>query len=186
MKKLNRYLRKKKNFLGGYDAKQSDAPPKDKTSEGRANPKNISYLYIAEDLKTAMMEVRPNLTQEVSVATIKILKTLRLFDFCYVDSEEELGKSLDLGIISNAFSAPNFGNENNYYATQYLCEFIKELGFDGIRFYSSLNPPGKNIVLFNTKRNPITKSKDYEIVESKVYSITKLDLNYQIIAPIKK
>ena len=60
------------------------------------------------------------------------------------------------------------------------------LGFDGIRFYSSLNPPGKNIVLFNTKRNPTTKSKDYEIVESKVYSITKLDLNYQIIAPIEK
>lgn len=42
------------------------------------------------------------------------------------------------------------------------------------------------IVLFNTKRNPATKSKDYEIVELKVYSITKLDLNYQIIAPIKK
>ncbi|HIV90715.1 MAG TPA: hypothetical protein H9744_03370 [Candidatus Eisenbergiella stercoravium] len=56
---------------------------------------------------------------------------------------------------------------------------MKELGFDGIRFYSSLNPPGKNIVLFNTKRNPTTKSKDYEIVESKVYSITKPDLNYQ-------
>ena len=47
-----------------------------------------------------MMEVRPNLTQEVSVATIKILKTLRLFDFCYVDPEEEVGKSLDLSIIS--------------------------------------------------------------------------------------
>ncbi len=59
---------------------------------GRADPKNISYLYIAEDLKTTMMEVRHNLTQKVSVATIKILKTLRLFDFCYVDSEEKSRK----------------------------------------------------------------------------------------------
>ena len=185
MEEIELIFEKEKKFWG-YDAEQSDAPPKDKTSGGRANPKNISYLYIAEDLKTAMMEVRPNLTQEVSVATIKILKTLRLFDFCYVDPEEKAGKSLDLSIISTAFSTPNFGNENDYYATQYLCEFIKELGFDGIRFYSSLNPPGKNIVLFNTKRNPTTKSKDYEIVESKVYSITKLDLNYQIIAPIEK
>ena len=185
MEEIELIFEKEKKFWG-YDAEQSDAPPKDKTLGGRANPKNISYLYIAEDLKTTMMEVRPNLTQEVSVATIKILKTLRLFDFCYVDPEEEAGKSLDLSIISTAFSTPNFGNENDYYATQYLCEFIKELGFDGIRFYSSLNPPGKNIVLFNTKRNPTTKSKDYEIVESKVYSITKLDLNYQIIAPIEK
>ena len=78
---------------------------------GRANPKNISYLYIAEDLKTTMMEVRHNLTQKESVATIKILKPLRLFDFCYVDSEEKAGKSLDLSIISTAFSAPNFGNK---------------------------------------------------------------------------
>ena len=30
-----------------------------------------------------MMEVRANVTQDVSIATIKILKDLRLFDFCY-------------------------------------------------------------------------------------------------------
>ena len=97
MEEIELIFEKEKKFWG-YDAEQSDAPPKDKTSGGRANPKNISYLYIAEDLKTAMMEVRPNLTQEVSVATIKILKTLRLFDFCYVDPEEKAGKSLDLSI----------------------------------------------------------------------------------------
>ena len=91
MEEIELIFEKEKKFWG-YDAEQSDAPPKDKTLGGRANPKNISYLYIAEDLKTAMMEVRPNLTQEVSVATIKILKTLRLFDFCYVDPEEEAGK----------------------------------------------------------------------------------------------
>lgn len=184
LNEIDKVFRKDKEFWG-YDAAQSDAPPNDKAPAGRANPKNISYLYIAEDIKTAMMEVRPNLTQHVNIATVRIRKKLRLFDFCYVDTtEDEKGKSWDLSIISSAFSAPNFGGEDNYYATQYLCEFIKELGFDGIRFYSSLNPSGKNIVLFNTNVDPLTKTKNYEITESKVYSVTKLDLDYQQEMPM--
>lgn len=183
---LEKIFRKKKRFWG-YGAEQSDAPPKEKTSGGRANPRNISYLYIAEDVKTAILEVRPNVTQEVSVATVKITKDLRLFDFCYTDpSESEMGKSFDLGIISAAFSMPNFGDENNYYATQYVCEYIKEMGFDGIRFYSSLNPEGKNIVLFDTEADPLTKSKNYKITNSKVYSVTKLGIDFQQVMPFKQ
>lgn len=181
---IEKIISKEKQFWG-YSKEESDAPPKDVTPAGRANPRNISYLYIAEDIKTAMMEVRPNVLQDVSVATVKILKNLRLFDFCYVDPEDEKGKSFDLSIISGMFSTPNFGGEDNYYATQYLCEFIKELGFDGIRFYSSLNQNGKNIVLFDTNIQTNTDYKNYEIVESKVYSVTKLDLDYQLIWPVE-
>ncbi len=183
---LEKIFQKKKRFWG-YGAEQSDAPPKEKTSGGRANPRNISYLYIAEDVKTAILEVRPNVTQEVSVATVKITKDLKLFDFCYTDpNESELGKSLDLGIISAAFSMPNFGDENNYYATQYVCEFIREMGFDGIRFYSSLNPEGKNIVLFDTEIDPLTKCKNYKITNSKVYSVTKLGIDFQQVMPLEQ
>lgn len=183
---LEKIFQKKKRFWG-YGAEQSDAPPKEKTSGGRANPRNISYLYIAEDVKTAILEVRPNVMQEISVATVKITKDLKLFDFCYTDpSKSELGKSFDLGIISAAFSMPNYGDESNYYATQYVCEFIKEMGFDGIRFYSSLNPDGKNIVLFDTEINPLTKSKNYKIINSKVYSVTKLGIDFQQVMPFEQ
>lgn len=182
---IEKIISQNKQFWG-YSKEESDAPPKDKTPAGRANPRNISYLYIAGDIKTAMMEVRPNASQDVSIATIKILKDLKLFDFCYVDPEDEMGKSFDLSIISGRFSNPNFGGEDNYYATQYLCEFIKELGFDGIRFYSSLNQNGKNIVLFDTNKQPDTDCKNYDIIESKVYSITKLDLDYQLTWPFEQ
>ncbi len=185
LNEINKIISEDKQFWG-YSKEESDAPPKDKATAGRANPRNISYLYIAGDIKTAMMEVRPNVRQDVSIATIKILKNLRLFDFCYVDPKDEMGKSFDLSIISDRFSTPNFGGEDNYYATQYLCEFIKELGFDGIRFYSSLNPNGKNIVLFDTNMQSDTGYKNYEIIESKVFTITKLDLDYQLIWPIKQ
>lgn len=182
---IEKIISNKKQFWG-YGEEESDAPPKDKTPAGRANPQNISYLYIAGDIKTAMMEVRPNFSQDISIATIKILKNLRLFDFCYVDPDEEMGKSFDLSIISGKFSTPNFGGEDNYYATQYLCEFIRELGFDGIRFYISLNPNGKNIVLFDTNKQLDTGCKNYKIVESLVYSITKLDLDYQLTWPAEQ
>lgn len=182
---LGNVFKQSKRFWG-YNQKDSDAPPKEKTPSGRANPKNISYLYLADDLKTAILEVRPNLNQDVSVATVKIMKDLKLFDFCYTDKENEQGKSLDLGVISSAFSKPNYGGEDNYYATQYVCEFIREMGFDGIRFYSSLNPEGKNIVLFDTEINPAIKCKNYKITSSKVYTVTKLGIDFQQEIPISK
>ncbi len=176
---LGQIFKQNKRFWG-YNQSESDAPPRDKALGGRANPKDISYLYVADDLKTAILEVRPNLKQNVSVATVKIKKNLRLFDFCYVEKDEnERGKSLDLSVISEAFSKPNFSGEESYYATQYICEFIREQGFDGIRFYSSLNPEGRNIVLFDTTINAVTKSKNYKIINSRVYSVTKLDIGFQ-------
>lgn len=176
---LGQIFKKSRRFWG-YNQSESDASPRDKASGGRANPKNISYLYVADDVKTAILEVRPNLKQNVSVATIKINHNLRLFDFCYVEEDEnERGKSLDLSVISEAFSKPNFSGEESYYATQYICEFIREQGFDGIRFFSSLNPEGRNIVLFDTTVNPLTKLKNYKIINSKVYSVTKLGIDFQ-------
>lgn len=182
---LGNIFKQNKRFWG-YNQIDSDAPPKEKSSSGRANPKNISYLYIAGDVKTAILEVRPNLNQDVSVATVKIMKDLKLFDFCYTDKENEQGKSFDLSVISAAFSRPNYGGENNYYATQYVCEFIREMGFDGIRFYSSLNPEGKNIVLFDTEIDPAIKCKNYKITNSKVYKVTKLGIDFQQEIPISK
>ena len=47
------------NIFWGYDEKGSDAPPKGTASPGRINPDGISYLYAANDIQTAVLEVRP-------------------------------------------------------------------------------------------------------------------------------
>ena len=190
---IRNVLSKEKTFWG-YNAENSDAPPKGKVPAGRANPKGISYLYLADDVKTALMEVRPNLNQPISVASIVVSKPLMIFDFCRIDSDVQTFDFSDLdnfdydgfllGTFSSYFSSPAFSNdESNYFATQYLCEYIKELGFDGIRFRSSLNPDGKNVVLFDTNKDPTTDCKNYEIIGSKVYSIRKLDIDYQLLVP---
>lgn len=172
-------------FYWGYDADDSDAPPPDKAPAGRANPKGISYLYLTEDIKTALLEVRPNQSQLVSVGIVKTLKPLNVFDFCYIGFPDQSVETNTLYKFSAHFSAPNYNNDElDYYPTQYLCEYIKELGFDGIRFRSSLNPGGNNVVLFDTSKDPSTNHKNYDITESKIYTITQLDLKYELTLPL--
>lgn len=176
-------LSKKKRYWG-YDAKGSDAPPKGKAGSGRANPPGISYLYVSDNIDAAIMEVRPRLEQDVSVATIRLEKDMRIFDLCDINwalSNAELNKYLML--LSKTFSIPASGNEDDYYPMQYLCEYIKQMHFDGIRFSSSLMPAAKNLVLFNTNADPISGKKDYSILNSKVYSVTEMSISTRQIAP---
>ncbi len=42
------------------------------------------------------------------------------------------------------------------------------------------------MVLFDTKKNPKTNRKNYEITESKVYCINKLDLEYNQITQLSE
>lgn len=176
--KFKQIFQKKKRFWG-YGRKDSDATPIEKTTNYRASPKNISYLYTAEDVKTAIMEVRPHRGQYVSVATVKVKKPLIVCNFFIQDNE------IFDDLLSKAFSNPNFGNDLDYIPTQFICEYIKKMGYDGVRFQSSLNSKGANIVLFDTTLNDQGKHENYEITGSKVYQATDIDVTYSQVAPLK-
>jgi hypothetical protein len=55
-------------------------PLKDKAPEGRANPKGISYLYLATSKETAMSEVRPWVGSRISVGQFKTNRDLKVID----------------------------------------------------------------------------------------------------------
>lgn len=176
----------------GYDSKGSDAPPREIASAGRANAKHISYLYLADNEKTALYEVRPSIGQEVSIATIVIKRQLKIFDLCAWPTNEmaDIDKwenAFLLQMLSRLFSEVNYGLEDEYIPTQYICDYIRNLGFDGIRFGSALNPDGKVVVLFDTNADK-TNSEDnnYEIINSRVFKINKYDIDYTQIAPWKE
>jgi len=78
---LRKVLKKRKRYWG-YGPGDSDAPPTIVASDGRVNPRYISYLYLSTDVKTAILEVRPYVGQQVSVARVRLEKDLRLFNFC--------------------------------------------------------------------------------------------------------
>ena len=135
----------------GYNAKASTAPTADKIGDGRANPDHIRYLYLCEDEFTPVYEVRAGIGDQVSIAKFKLQKDIRLYDL----AAEFDPKSVDGTVpclfkaIGSLFSRPYKEKRENYIATQFLTEEIKRMGFDGLRFESSLHRGGYNVVLFD-------------------------------------
>lgn len=132
----------------GYDEKNSYVPPAYVVSTGRANPERIVYLYAAKEIITAIGETRPRIFDHISVAKIQLLRNIKLADFTRIKGSDEL--TLEHAIISQivyAFSKPCKENID-YIPTQFIAEYVKTLGFDGIAFNSSYVPGGTNLTIF--------------------------------------
>lgn len=176
----------------GYDKSDSDVPPIGTSSPGRINPDGIRYLYAADDIKTAILEVRPVPTQYVSVAQVEILEDINIYSFAKSLELDAEGKNwlsyIDYDEISTYFSTPNYGGKSYYLATQYISEYIKHMKFpneqvmfDGLCFRSSLNPDGTNYVLFD-----VSDSKKYQICSSSLYQVNDLLGNSTCILPMSE
>lgn len=168
----------------GFDKEDCDAPPKKHAVAGRANSAGISFLYAASDKKTAIMEMRPQIAQYFNVCKIEICRNIVLFDFTYTTNEmkeDEYSKSGDLYAISKEFSYPNYGNPEDYIPTQYLCEYLRQKGFDGIRYKSAVSPEGTNVIIFDTD----SANKAYKIIESRVFEVENIDIKFEHIIPIE-
>ena len=152
---VDSYRKWQQRRFKGYNALDSGAPPVDIGSAGRINPERIRYLYLAEDPETAIYEVRPTIGQNVSVATFKTKEDLKIYDLAVENKKtEEVDHKYDLlfSVIQQKFSEPNTGDKTRYISTQYLGEMIKHMGFDGIRYKSSLRSGGVNVVLFDDEK----------------------------------
>lgn len=165
----------KKNVrFKGYGPSESTAPEPDKITNGRANPDHIRYLYVCEDAETPLYEVRPIIGDHVSVARFKLDKEVRLYDLTLQmdtpvsDTNHASSKLFDA--IGAMFSRPFNGDPAKYIATQFLAEEIKNMGFDGLRFNSSLNIGGVNVVLFDPD---VCKAVSSELIEIKGIHIEK-------------
>ena len=138
------------------------APPNRVASHGRANPAGIPYLYLASTQATAISETRPHTGEIVCVADFRTPNDLKLVDlrrprkmvspFLLEDSVdigrmrsdlpflERLGEELTRPVLPQAAAI-------DYTPSQYLCEFIKKCGYDGVIYRSSVSD-GMNLALF--------------------------------------
>ena len=158
------------------------SPPAHLSKNGRANPVGIPYLYAATTPETAIAETRPHPGDLLSVARFKVLGSLRLLNLQHprktispfdVDETELATLRHDLAFLSHLegeLSKPILPRvaDLEYLPTQYLCEFIKNCGYDGVVFRSSISS-GANITLFNN-----TKVEPELLLQ---YEVTKL--NYE-------
>lgn len=142
-----------------HAGKNMGAPPSTVATAGRANPAGIAYLYLASTQKTAVSELRPHVGDSVAVGTFKTRGRLRVIDLRkqFVGSPFQWGEDLravvrTMGFLSRLgkeLSRPigSARRDAEYLPTQFLCELIKTLGFDGVLYKSGLGD-GYNVVLF--------------------------------------
>lgn len=137
-------------------------PPPHIANGGRANPMGIPYLYLCDNTKTVLYEIRASYLDELSIATFRLkedLKNIIIVDFTEdtplfqpESVRETIMAKLLRDKISHDLSKPmrRYDSEIEYIPTQFICEFIRTYtGASGIRFSSSLHPQGKNIVIFD-------------------------------------
>lgn len=138
------------------------APPKHLASHGRANPAGIPYLYLASTALTAVSEVRPHTGELASVAELQIPAGLKIVDLRHpkrsvspfmLSDENEIsmlrGDIEFLEKLGNELTRPVLPRSAafDYIPSQYLCEYVKVCGFDGVMYKSSVGD-GVNLALF--------------------------------------
>lgn len=162
----------KSSKFKGFSKQESLPPPSEKCISGRANPEFIRYLYVCEDNLTPIYEVKPSIKQNVSLAKLRLKKDIKIYDMSteYCMNEEKIQGLFSF--IAEKFSIPNYNEACKYIPTQYITEKIKKLGFDGIRFNSSLNTDGKNLVLFNID--------DCEVVSTSLVEVSGIKIKTRV------
>ncbi|MFT8809070.1 RES family NAD+ phosphorylase [Gluconobacter sp.] len=148
-----------------YPIDQMGAPPRRRASHGRANPAGIPYLYLGSQPGTAVAEVRPHTGENACVAQFDIpsIKAVDLRNPRKLVSPFILTDTTDIGQLRAALPfLERLGDELtrpvlphgaaiDYIPSQYLCEFIKKSGFDGVIYRSSVSD-GFNLALFDPEK----------------------------------
>lgn len=160
----------KENKFRGLCKEGSYVPPNQKLiRDGRSNPKFIRYLYMAESPTTAIFEVRPILYNAVNVAGIEVKAPLRIANIA-VDLNPEEEKSFEgwlLSFVQSAFSSPT-NNPDDYIPSQIIAEFFRHLGYEGIRYSSSLHKGGFNLTIFDPTKCEAIFSTDLRLENIKI------------------
>lgn len=154
-------------------------PSQMQAANGRANPAGIPYLYLASDIDTAITEIRPNVGDNVCVSEFIMVPGLRVVDlrnprttvspFFSLSNEDDIShlrKDIDfLCQLGEELTRPVLPKAAHieYLPSQYLCEFIKDRGFDGVMYRSSVSV-GSNFALFDKELKPVGNVRQYNII----------------------
>lgn len=161
------YEKWKKQLFKGYNADESGAPPQSSVCSGRVNPEFIRYLYLCEDETTPIYEVRPIINQFVSVAKFEVKRDLKIYDLTKNFIKKDDIYNLDIptlfDFIGLHFSEPCNGTPIEYLPTQFLSEEIRKMGFDGLRFESSIKKDGMNVVIFDPNECTAVSSDIFQV-----------------------
>jgi hypothetical protein len=161
----------------GYQREKMGAPPNDKAKGGRVNPEGISILYLADEAETTLYEIRAGVYDYVTVGRFKLLKDIEVINLANIDQISpfigiDYGFDLTqyamniehLKMIAQEISKP-LRNDNalDYLPTQYISDYIRSKGYDGIEYGSTMRKQGFNLAVFDPTLFKCTSTKVYDV-----------------------
>lgn len=167
----------------GYTVALLGKPPGDVATAGRANPRGIPYLYVSAEQKTTEYESRSSYLDYLTVGTFKLnanLSVISLRDTQNISPfvletniENYVIHQKYLARLEQELSKPirRFDKELDYLPTQYLCEYVKSLGYDAIEYGSALHKGGINLAIFNDDK--------IECRSVEVFEVNSMELHLQ-------
>lgn len=159
----------------GYKRKEMGAPPDDVASPGRANSKGQSCLYLSSQKLTTVKEIRAHAFDYVTIATFrtkKDIEVLNLNSMTHVSPFYSKGDKISYIInekhlrnIAEDMSKPmsRWDSDLDYLPTQYISDFAKACGYDGVKYVSTFDQSAYNIALFNPEVCECIYHKNYLI-----------------------
>ena len=162
----------------GYPKSEMGAPPALLATAGRVNPVGISILYLADTVKTSLHEMRAGLFDYVMVGNFRLKKDIEVIDFANLDKISPFianNMGIDytqhainiehLRLISKQIAMPLRRQDSalDYLPTQYVSDYIKSQGFDGVEYISTMCEDGFNLAVFDETLFKCTKTTIYDI-----------------------
>lgn len=159
----------------GFSRSEMGAPPDDIASAGRANSKGQSCLYLSNDRKTTVKEIRAHAFDYVTIATFRTNREIRVLDLSSITHSSPFYS--DINMVNYLINEKHLQNieydmakpmsrwdsELDYLPTQFISDFAKFLGYDGVKYYSTFDRTSFNLALFDITACDCTYHRNYLI-----------------------
>lgn len=179
-----KFYRARVSDENGYSRKEMWAPPDDVASSGRANSKGQSCLYLCSNKKTTVKEIRAHAFDYVTIATFKFNRNVKVLDLSSIvhsspfytenDKVAYLVNESNLRKIQYDLAKPmsRLDSDLDYLPTQYISDFAKFLGYDGVKYFSTFDRTSYNVALFDSSACVCTYHRNFLIGDLEYKMIT--------------
>lgn len=161
----------------GFSIDEMSVPPLEKSRAGRINPEGITVLYLSSEMETALKEVRASVFDFVTIGNFRLTKDIRIVDlsklatispFLLQDDGNLTVYAINRNIlkdISVEVAKPLRSNDSplEYLPTQFISEFIKSQGYNGVKYASTMAENSCNLAIFDKECFKCEKVRTYEI-----------------------
>lgn len=147
--------------------------------------KNTIFNQLLIQKKTTVKEIRAHAFDYVTIATFKLIREINVLDLCsithnspfYADTDkvDYLINEQIMRAIERDLAKPmsRWDSELDYLPTQYISDFAKFCGYDGVRYYSTFDKDAYNIALFDSSACSCTYHRNFLVgdLEYKLSSV---------------